>query len=489
LISVRCFHSLAEAASLREDIDALNLLSPQPDPFSTFAFYENYLDHDHGIGSAQLGRPWFLAAFRADRLIGFMALRAYARKFFGVRSPALGFLVTHDTDRPHVVARAEDLAQVSAAFCSYLLGRGDEWSLLELQQQDDASLIYSPPALRGYMVREWPSLENCTVQVRWDTSREYFQALSKKARSNVGRQARALLGAGNVELLTSSNPRANAALFDLYRRIEPRSWKAQAKVNIGRDSARVAYFRGLMQPGQPMQIGIQVLLLDRTPIAGLITGGFMRGLYALQTVYDRRLSQYGPGSTMLFLGMQQAIEGGHRFFNLLSGFRYYKVRWLADVTETRVTQIYRSGSLPYWHRRFGDWKRRWLPAQEMPGSLLFNPVRRRADVEDETNSSGALESVVSSGDERRRLGTLIDAVRTGGGRFFSAQQLAAVLPFETGRPWSFLSNDTAAQACSVARTEGDDVRSDSAMIPTAEIVSPSSMPINAPTTPNRTMAA
>jgi hypothetical protein len=436
LISVRCFHSLTEAEPLRAAVDAVNLVSQRPDPFSTFEFYENFAAHEQRNASARPMRPWFLAAFRADRLIGYLALRAYSRRFFGVGTTALGFLVGHDTDRPHVVAHPQDLHEVTRAFSAYLIGRGREWSLLELNQQDDtAPLLRSPhaPDLAGYMVREWPSLENCTVHVRWSTSREYFRALTKRARSNVSRQARALLSAGNVELLASSDPRSNTALFELYRRVEPQSWKAQARLGIDRDPARVGYFTGLMQPGQPMQVAIQVLLLDGAPVAGLITGGFMQGLYALQTAYDRRLSHLGPGSTMLLLGMRQAIEGGYAFFNLLSGFRYYKVRWLADVTETRTAQVYRAGSLACWHRRLGDWKRRWLPAQAPHASLLFNPVRRETDAPDERPGKETSAPPVMSREEKRNMAALIDQVRAGGGQLLSPAQLAAVLPFATGR--------------------------------------------------------
>ena len=51
-------------------------------------------------------------------------------------------------------------------------------------------------------------MENCIVQIRWSTLAAYFDALSGKFRSNVTRQMRHLLGAGNVEWLSSSDERA-----------------------------------------------------------------------------------------------------------------------------------------------------------------------------------------------------------------------------------------------------------------------------------------
>ena len=439
MISVRCFDSLAAAAPLREDVNALNRRSVRPDPFSTFEFFENFFRHDEFV-SAGSGQPlWFLMAFRAGHLIGYLALREVSHKVMGLATRALGFLVTHDTDRPHVVARAEDLEHVTAAFCDYLIGRRREWSFLELQQQDGTSSLFPPPPAverAGYLVREWPSLENCTIHIRWDTLHDYFKALSKRFRSNVSRQARALFGAGNVELLASADPVTNAAMFELYRCIEPHSWKAQANANIGRHPRRVEYFAGLLSARQPMRVSIQVLMLDGVPIAGLISGAFMGGLYALHIVYDDRVSRLGPGSTMLLLGMRQAINGRYAFFNLLSGFRYYKIRWLAEATETRIAQIYRAGSLAFWRRRFGDWKRRVLAAQSNPVSLLFNPARREIDetVElVEPLAPGAVPQLAVTHAERERITALVNAVRNGQGESLSAAQLAAVMPFETGR--------------------------------------------------------
>ena len=93
-------------------------------------------------------------------------------------------------------------------------------------------------------------------------------------------------------------------------------------------------------------------------------------------VYDDRLRHLAPGSALQLMAMRQAIDGRYAFLNLLSGFGYFKVRWLAEITETRIAQIYRVGSLPFWHRKLGDWKRRLFVARSKEAPTLFNPVRR-----------------------------------------------------------------------------------------------------------------
>lgn len=437
MIEVRCFGSLAEAAYLREEVNALNLASARPDPFSTFEFFENYLQHDEYLSGRQGMRLWFLAAFLDGRLVGYLALKQVLHKVLGLRTFRIGFLVEHNADRPHLVAAPRHMNPISEAFYAYLLGRKREWSLLEFQQQDDTSTLFPPPAaadISGCLVRQWPSLENGTISIRWRSLHEYLEALAQKPRSNVSRQVRNLFAAGNVEWLASSDPVTTPVLFDLYRGIEPRSWKSRADATIDRHPERIEYFRGLLDVRQPMRTSIQVLLLDGTPIAGLITGAFMRGLYALHMVYDDRLSRLAPGSAMMLMGLRQAIDGQYAFLNLLSGFGYYKTRWLAEITETRIAQIYRSGSLLFWHRLLGDWKRQMFMAGPAKTPMLFNPVRRDVGERgDERVESGNPLIQEISHEEQAQQSALIAEVRKGRSEYLPMAELAAQMPFETQR--------------------------------------------------------
>jgi hypothetical protein len=437
LIEVRCFGSLEEAAFLRDEVNALNRAGTRPDPFSTFEFFENFLRHDERSPRGGSLRLWFLAAFNAGRLVGYVALKQTAHSVLGVRVSKLDFLVTHDTDRPQLVARPEHALAVSEAFYVYLLERKREWSFLEFRQQDSASLLFPPPAavkLKGYWVRQWPSLDNGTIHVRWSTLNAYFKSFSKKFRSNVSRQMRSLLAAGEVEYLASSDPATTPALFKLYQSIEPHSWKSRAGVALERYPRLVEYFKGLLDARQPMRVSIQILLLDGAPIAGLISGAFMNGLYALHIVYDDRLSRLAPGSAMLLMGMRQAIAGRYAFFNLLSGFGYYKVRWQAQMTETRVAQIYRAGSVMFWRRAFGDLKRWMFSAASKDTPALFNPARRDVcEREGEHTELDKIPTLPLSHEERERIAALIAEVRKGQAEFLSAAELAAAMPFETQR--------------------------------------------------------
>ena len=463
-VKVRCLHELAEIATLRSMINALNLASSRPDPFSTFEFYENLLLRRGSSNGGTRSRVWFLAAFIERELIGYLALEEVSETVLWRPIQRLGFLVAHDADRPHVVARAEHLGIVTEMFYEYLREHRQEWDLLELQQQDAASTLYPLPTgvrLKGCWVRHWPNLENGTIRVRWATLKEYFDALAPKFRENLSRQMRKLLASGDVELLTSSDPASTPALLDLYCSIEERSWKARTDLTVGGTPERLDYFRGLLDARQPMQAVIQILVRDGVPIAGLISGAFTgradKGLYALHIVFDENLSASGPGSAILMMGMRYAIDGYFSFFNLLSGFGYYKTRWLADMTATRAAQIYRIGGAFFWRRLLGD-AQRWVNARLPPrvrrpltaGSLGSDGQLRTQPTTPALTRSAPL---VTTG-ERAAFARLIAEARRGTCEWLPPRELAAAMPFTTRQAaeWS----RSPRYAAISARATGDD---------------------------------
>lgn len=424
MIEIRCCHALADAAPLRGAINALNLGSVRPDPFSTFEYYENHLRHARGFEAGGDSQLWLLLAYEGGELAGYAALKRCAHRVLGRRAMKIDWLTAYAADRPHLVARPGLETAVAAAIYAYLVDRGQQWSLLEFQQQEADSPLLPPPAdavAGAYRFRHWPNPASGTLQLQWPSIAAYFAALPHKSRSNVSRQMRTLLAAGDVQSLTSSDPRAIGALLELHRGVEAHSWKARAAV----DTPSWAPCAGLTDPAQPMRLVIQVLLLDGVPIAGLVCGAFGQGLYALHIAYDERYARLAPGSAMLLMGVRLAIEGGYTFLHLLRGSGYYKTRWLARMSETQSLQVYRAGSPFHWRRVLGDLAR--FGAGAPRPAALFNPVRREAD------AARATVPAPPSARERADYAALVAQVLRAPGEFLSAAQLAAVLPFGTQR--------------------------------------------------------
>jgi hypothetical protein len=433
-MNVRLFHSIAEITAWKQQWDDLNNAALRPCPFSTFAFFENFIERDDVKGQDGGYLPWLLLAFEAEQLVGYLPLKQSVEKVLGFKAPKLSFLVTHDTDRPHLVARPEDELNVATACVDFLDQQADAWSYLELRQQESHSPLHAATAQlrRGkYYVREWPSMENSTVWIKWNSLLEYFRCFSTKFRSATGRQMRALLAAGRVEILSSQDPHALPVLFELYRTIEPRSWKSRADAAISRSPERIRYFEGLMREGQPMRLWIDLVLLDGVPIAGLVSATFAQSLYALHMAFDESTARLGPGSALMLLGMRRAIEGGYRCFNWLSGFSYYKTRWLADVVPTRSSQVYRVGKPHFWKAMGGNVKRRLLSEDEQSAAVDFNPTRRTVIAAEGHALEPAARSIVVGQAQTARIDMLLEHLKSANVDRLNNADLGRLMPFDT----------------------------------------------------------
>ncbi len=427
MIRIRCLHDLSEIAPLRARMNALNLAASRPDPFATFEHLENVILRGEAFRRDPAPRVWFLAAFRGEELVGFLALKETRERMFGLAVRRLDFLVGYEADRPGIVAAPEQLDAVRAAALAHLALHRREWDYVEFQQQDAGSPLLAPlvgERLRGCMVREFPNWDNCTIAIRWPSVGHYIDALAAKFRTNLKRQMRKLHASGTLELLSSDDPACTPALLELYCGVEARSWKATTALHLCADQARLAYHRGLLDERQSMRVAILILMLDRVPIAGFITGGFDQGsrksLYGIHLTYDRGLHAVAPGSAILTLAMHRAISAGYAGVNLLSGFGYYKSRWLADVTPLRSVLVYRVGGLPYWRRRIGDLGRHWRRSAAEP-EKCFNAAKRDTD-------SGAAPAAIS-GAARSAYQHLIDRVQRGRHELLGSADLARILPF------------------------------------------------------------
>lgn len=373
-LRVEVLQSLQAVARLREPIDALNAASRRPCPFATFEYLAAFLAHDeHGAREDELR---FYAAFEGDRLAGYLPLRKFRDRMAGLPFGRIGMLISHDTDRPHAVARSEDEPRVCRAFYDELLLREPGWDLVEFAQQDAASGLGELPPLDPlrHSARRLETMPNSTVPLPFTSIADYQRGLSKNRRHESVRHCRKLFAAGRVEALSCTDPRGRAALLDLYLDLERRSWKEKARAGIRRHPERVAFFRSLCGRDQPLQLELDFVLLDGVPVCGLVSGAFEGTLYALETAFDDAYAALGPGHLLTLLVMRRCITRADRAVNFDGNYAYYKERLGAVVTPTFAVQIFRVGSAPWVRALAGDLKRRLLPPRD--GSR-WNPERRR----------------------------------------------------------------------------------------------------------------
>jgi hypothetical protein len=429
-LQVQALRSLDAIEPLRTQIDALNLESRRPCPFSTYEYIETFLSHDEY--GARPEEMLFLAAFDGERLVGYLPLRQHRDQLFHVPFRKVDVLVSHDTDRPHVVAHADDEARCSEAFYGHLLKREHGWSFVELAMQDaDSKLGVLPHVnkLRFY-ARRSENMPNTTIPLDYASFGDYFNAIPSSYRKNMARLSRKLINAGRVEVVSGTDPRARPALFELYLDLESRSWKEAAHAGIRRDPKRVEFFRALCAPHQPLEMGFELVLFDDLPIAGMFAGAFATTLYGLEMCFDREYEDLGPGHLLTLMTMRRAIEGGYRAFNFNGNYSYYKAKMGGVVTETEAVQIYKVGTIPWIKARAGELQRRLHPPVEE--EHRYNSDRRRVEGESEGKPKEAPHRSARI-EERERTRVALEKLEHEGIPFvrLSGPALERVLPFST----------------------------------------------------------
>jgi CelD/BcsL family acetyltransferase involved in cellulose biosynthesis len=423
-LRVEALRAIDELEPWRGALTRLNLASRRPTPFNTPEYLATFLAHDE---YAMPGcEPLLLLALEGERLIGFLPLRRRPDRVLGRSRTKLEVLVTHDNERPGIVARAEDEARCAAAFYRHVAEREPGWTFLELMEQDDTSaLLLAPRALdpRRFHVRRYLNNPNATIDLSAGFE-AWFRGLNN-FRVNVGKRVRGLLAAGDVALLSSTDPTATTALLDVFLDVEGRSWKRPARAGISRHPTRVELFRALLGPGQPAVPVVHLLLLDGVPISAMVLLLFAGTMFGLEAVYDDAYREFAPGNVTLTLAIRDAVARGARALDLLGNFAYYKAKAGAVITETSAVQIYRRGTLHHARALAGALRRR-----------LLGPPRTQRDAD--FNLSKPRDATVEAADRavaRGRLEEILTALSARGARVdrLSGEALAAAFPFQVRR--------------------------------------------------------
>lgn len=378
MLTVARFDSLDACAHLRDRIDALNLRSRRPCPYSTFAYYENFLRNDELLTEGRDARVLFLAVLDGDRLVGYAALHRRRAVPFDPRLGKIEWLVTRDTDRPHMVCAPEDEARCARAIVDHLLHDEPRWSYLELGDQEEGdALAGAALGLHGHrlVVRSYDGHAHSSLDVRWPTSDAYFRSLSKKKRETVSHDIRKLMKQGRVEVVRSTDAASARALLPVYLAVEARSWKQAARVGIARHPKRVAFYEGLFADDQPLRTAVSLLVVDGTPCAAMISGTFADTLYLIEIVYDARHERWSPGQALQFFTMTWAVESGFARVNMRSDSVYWKSEWLATSSPTHHVRVIRRPSAPWLLSLAGALRRRVRAARALP-RLSWNPLKR-----------------------------------------------------------------------------------------------------------------
>ena len=279
------------------------------------------------------------------------------------------------------------------------------------------------------MTSSWnPTYE---ILLAYDNLRAYFQALSQKMRSNIGRQTRRLFANGDTELILAEGPRAATAWFDAYCDLENRSWKRGTNASMQRHPRRVRFYREVVAARGGLDPSFIGVVLDGVLVAGLLVGSnataspSLHGAWCLEMAYDQSRAELGPGQLLLLLAVGEAIRRGDRHLNFMQNFAYYKHRWKAEPIEAVSVQLIRRASLHNVRASLGEVKNRWMAKR---GKLCTEPSRREDAPPATTRARAATQVQVRA----RGVASAALGCAGTGMRRLDREQARAYLPFDLG---------------------------------------------------------
>ncbi|MFO0583461.1 MAG: GNAT family N-acetyltransferase [Anaeromyxobacter sp.] len=372
--AVRVLRAVRGNPLLERGLRALVLETRRPTPFNDPDVLSAFIDHDEYAGPG--AEPHLLAAVDGERLVGFLPLRWTSARVAGITERKLEFFVTHDADRPDLVARPADEARCARAFREALLAtRG--WSVLELANLEPCSALLPADGERipGVHARVRDGLPTAIIPTAQPDLAAWYGALKKGWKHTVARLGRRFLSAGTVELVTCRDPRGRGPLLELYLDVERRSWKREH--GVARHPARLALHRELCRPDQALALSFQLLLLDGAAVSGFVFGEYAGTLYGFEICYDAAFQALGPGNLMSLLSAGEAIARGKPSLNLFADYAYYKGNWGAEVLPTRTLQLFRRGSVHWAKAHLGDLRRALSRGEGGEGRQ--NPVKAQVD--------------------------------------------------------------------------------------------------------------
>jgi hypothetical protein len=437
-LSVSVIDGIAGLELYSAEIDRLNLVAVRPNPFLSSAYlrcYAVWAEYYLPNNDERLFLVW-----DAGRLIGCLPMRRSTDAFgpglgtLRLKGVRLQFLAPLDIEEPGVLCAPEDEARVATVLVSHICQHERDWGMCEFAGQRPGGVLHrAVHAATGqrYRARDISVEPYNAIPLQWNDLLSYFRSLSQKMRSNIGRQARHLYAAGNVQLILAEGQDAVTAWFEAYCDLDSRSWKRGTAASIQRHPRRVRYYRELMagQAGfDPSFIGV---VLDGALIAGLLIGGNKsaspqrHSAWCLEMAYDESKTDLGPGQLLFLLAVGAALERSDEYVSFMQNFAYYKHRWGAVSIEVINLQLIRRISLHNARASLGDLRKWWIGKQA--SKAHDKAVHKKPEIEPNEQGSSSPASHL----ERARQLTAAALAYTGPGtRVLTREESRNYLPFD-----------------------------------------------------------
>jgi CelD/BcsL family acetyltransferase involved in cellulose biosynthesis len=324
-----------ELQALRPAWQALCDRCPASTPFQRPDWLLPWIQH---LGPTE---PWILAVHSAEHLVGLAPLFRYERKQDGRWQRVLALLGAGTSDHLDLLIEPGHEPWVLAAILAELRARRADWDVCELDEQQPCSPLAAGAPLPGRS-RDWVvEIERRSVCPRLPLPPRVEQLGQHVPASHLQRfrqyQRRARReGALRLERAGNGN---RARLLDGLFRLHALRWQQSGQPGVlAQPPLRALHVQVAEQFAARDALALYGLWLDDWLIACLY-GFFEAGtLYFYISGFDPAAGYLNPGTLILGMVLEDAIERGMTQFDFLRGSEPYKYWWGAtDRDNVRVS--------------------------------------------------------------------------------------------------------------------------------------------------------
>ena len=328
----------------RDGWDELVERSCRPSIFSTWDFLEASWNHFARPAGNRLA---VLAFHEGGSPLGFAPLRLSTRTRFGLPLRRLHLLAGWEADRVPFIFPRDREGEFAHRFVAFLEDRADDWDSMSLHEVSADSAL---PAV----LHEWhSSRRDLRVVEQEDSGSPYItldggwegflSQLGARSRKNLKQCLRRLEKRGPEALEVFTEPAEMDDALDLYLDLEGRSWKPGEGQGLGRDRARLGFYRDLLRRlSGKGRASVSFLARGAKRIAGAVEYHLDGRTYLVHTTFDQNEARFSPGVAVRALCIQRCLQRGVHEYELQGGFLEQKIHWtraLHPRVEIHVVQL------------------------------------------------------------------------------------------------------------------------------------------------------
>lgn len=295
---------------------------------------------DHPFLTHEWMRTWW-ESFGAGKTLHILVVTAAAQPIaiaplmltrerrYGLPVRRLGFMANVHTPRTDFII-ADRLPEACRAIWHSLVGRADEWDVLELCQLADQRAgeeLSRLARVDGFGTGVWHSDASPYIQLKgtWD---DFFGTLDRKFRSNLRNRLKRVNALGTVKLeMVEGGPQLMDAL-DEGLKIEAAAWKGTAGTAIACNPELRRFYTSLAyRAAERGGLRLQFLTVNGKRIAFGYSLRRGRKLYLLKPGYDPEYAPYSPCNLMCYLVLRDGYERGLTEYDLLGISDGWKLEW------------------------------------------------------------------------------------------------------------------------------------------------------------------